>query len=437
MRFHRRTFPRWLFAVPIAILLLIGGGALYARGRPAVVGVFPAPGAVAVSGLAPVRISFSRAMNRASVENSLILQPSQLGAFAWEGNTLTFTPADAWPGGVAVSVTLTTDARSALGVPLAVPHAWSFTVARTMLAYLWPADAPANLYMLDPVGGDIVPLTETGGVLDYAVGPQGLFIYFSAENGAGGSALWRLDMLTRESERLLDCGAELCAMPQPSPDGGWLAYENAARQEVWLLGLGSGPPVRLGMGTRPLWSPDGLLAYYDRAGQAFRVVDALGKRLASFSNQLGEPGTWAPGGGLFVAPDADASADASRLLAYSPANSAPVDLSGEGLIEDTSPAFSPDGQQLAFARRYLDPERWTPGRQLWVMQADGSNARLLTGDEFYSHASFAWHPEGQQIAFVRAHRTAPNASPEIWIVNLDGSNPLRLVVGGYAPQWIP
>ncbi len=38
-------------------------------------------------------------------------------------------------------------------------------------------------------------------------------------------------------------------------------------------------------------------------------------------------------------------------------------LSGEDQVEDYSPAVSPDGTQLAFARDYFDA-RWTPGRQL-------------------------------------------------------------------------
>jgi Tol biopolymer transport system component len=124
-------------------------------------------------------------------------------------------------------------------------------------------------------------------------------------------------------------------------------------------------------------------------------------------------------------------------LAFLHINGIVKNLSGEELVEDTSPAYSPDGRWLAFARKFLDTERWTPGRQLWVMEADGENAYALTHDEFFSHAALAWSPDSQTIAFVRAHRTSPDVPPEIWIINVDGSNPIRLVIGGYAPQWIP
>ena len=438
MLFQRRNNLRWLWVlIPILILILIGSGIAFTRGQPVITNIFPPPNMVAVPGLAPIQISFSRAMNPEAVEQGLTIEPDQPGEFVWEENTLAFTPTDPWPGGAVISVALGTGARTSLGIPLAEEQVWSFTVARTMLAYLWPANGPANLYMLDPVGGAVVQLTEMGGLLEFAVSTNGLLVYFSAYNETGGSSLWQLDMLTRESDLVLDCGSDLCSLPQPSPDGQWLVYENTTLGEVWLLSLENAEPSRLGAGTRPVWSSDGNLVFYDRAGMAFRIVDPAGTILASFANQLGEPGAWSPDGNFFAAPESDAGADSSRLLAFLPINGIVNDLSGDGLVEDTSPAYSPNGQWLAFARKYLDIERWTPGRQLWVMESDGENAYPLTNDEFYTHTSFAWSPNNQQIAFVRAHRTSPGAPPEIWVVNVDGSDPVQLVIGGYSPQWIP
>ncbi|GAB4581273.1 MAG: hypothetical protein Fur0022_40200 [Anaerolineales bacterium] len=291
--------------------------------------------------------------------------------------------------------------------------------------------------MLDPVGGTVIQLTELGGVLEFSVGVNGLVVYFSAQNASGGSNLWQLDMLTRESELILDCGRDLCALPQPSPDGQWLAYENTSTGEIGLFPLAGGASILLGTGTRPQWSVEGHLAFYNVAEKAFRVVDQTGTVLASLPNPLGEPGAWSADGAFFTVQDTDEQADASRLIAFLPINGLLKDLSGEGLVEDTSPAYSPNGLWLAFARRYLDAERWTPARQLWVMSPDGENAQALTNDVFYSHTSFAWSPDSQWIAFVKAHRTAPNAQPELWMIGVDGSNPVQLVIGGYSPQWIP
>ncbi|HNB52832.1 MAG TPA: hypothetical protein PK530_12860, partial [Anaerolineales bacterium] len=321
--------------------------------------------------------------------------------------------------------------------PLAESPKWSFSVARTMLAYLWPAGGSANLYMLDPVGGAVVQLTDTGGLREFSVGPGGLVVHFSADNGAGGSNLWRLDMLTRTSEAILDCGTDLCALPQLSPDAKWLVYEDTTKGEIWLLPQAGGQAVLAGNGTRPQWSSAGQLAFYDGAAKTFRVVDTAGAVLASFPNQLGEPGTWSADGAFFTAPDIVAGDSTSRLFAFLVINGLMNDLSGEGIVEDMSPMYSPDGAWLVFARKYLDAERWTPGRQVWLMEANGDNPRALTNDELYSYTSFAWSPDSQTIAFLKANRTAPEVQPELWLIGVEGGDLLQLVIGGYAPQWIP
>jgi Tol biopolymer transport system component len=66
------------------------------------------------------------------------------------------------------------------------------------------------------------------------------------------------------------------------------------------------------------------------------------------------------------------------------------DLSKDVNLEDTAPVFSPDGTHIALARKYLNTVLWTPGRQLWLMQADGSQAEGLTDEPFYNHYDLAW-----------------------------------------------
>jgi Tol biopolymer transport system component len=116
---------------------------------------------------------------------------------------------------------------------------------------------------------------------------------------------------------------------------------------------------------------------------------------------------------------------------------APQDLTQDVALEDADPVYSPDGSHIAFARKYLDLARWTPGRQLWVIAADGTQARPLTDEPLYTHYDFAWSPDGEQIAYVRFHQTVLTLPPELWIIQTDGSDPLQLVIGGYAPQWAP
>ena len=114
-----------------------------------------------------------------------------------------------------------------------------------------------------------------------------------------------------------------------------------------------------------------------------------------------------------------------------------LDLTQANNIEDTQPVFSPDGRLLAFARKYLDPQRWRAGWQLWVMQKNGLDGRALKEDPFYIYYDFAWSPDSAQIAFVRFNQAILTDPAELWLINADGSNPVQLVIGGYNPQWIP
>ena len=127
----------------------------------------------------------------------------------------------------------------------------------------------------------------------------------------------------------------------------------------------------------------------------------------------------------------------SRVLRYDTATGAAVDLTQADDVEDANPVFSTDGKLIAFGRKYLDPARWTLGRPLWMMNADGSEVRQVMTDPLRVDYDLAWSLDGQQLAFVRFDQGAPTHPPELWLVNADGTEPLELVVGGYAPQWVP
>jgi TolB protein len=94
-----------------------------------------------------------------------------------------------------------------------------------------------------------------------------------------------------------------------------------------------------------------------------------------------------------------------------------------------SPAWSPNGQQLAFSSsRTGDPE-------IWVSDAQGLAARRIT-DFRGPDASPTWNPKtGAQIAWVSGR----TGLPQIYIMDSDGSGVQRLTDGGYAssPSWSP
>jgi Tol biopolymer transport system component len=411
----------------------------------------------------PIRVGFSQPMQQASVESRLHIDPPRDGEFAWDGNTLTFTPNKPWPGNTLVQVQLDSGGRaeSGLGLPVWRDHQWSFNTAQALLAYLWPSDGPSDLFMLDPLSGEIRRLSEGADILDYSISQDGLFIYYSAGNPQAGADLYRLDLLEATSsgdsfvqpELLLACQINACRSPKVSPDGKLLAYERVipgggSSSQIWLLDLTTLEAQSLGdeghLTDNPSWSSEGLLAYYDHQQSAYVIYDPITNARFLAINTTGEPGVWAPDGSSFVAPeivyvtaaDGETTLGSSHLIRYTPFGPS-FDLTEATIREDTAPAFSPDGRMIAFARKYLEGPEWGFGRQLWIMNADGTQSRQVTDQGVYNHFDFAFSWDGRWLAYVRFENESYSELVELWLSEADGSNPIQLNFGGYSPQWIP
>jgi Tol biopolymer transport system component len=103
---------------------------------------------------------------------------------------------------------------------------------------------------------------------------------------------------------------------------------------------------------------------------------------------------------------------------------------------DEHPVWSPDGAKIAFARFNNN------FREIFVMNADGSDQRRLTQSKF--DLSPTWSPDGTKIAFYRLDSitidgitTLPHLG--IFVMNADGSDQRAVAstVGFVEPAWSP
>jgi TolB protein len=96
--------------------------------------------------------------------------------------------------------------------------------------------------------------------------------------------------------------------------------------------------------------------------------------------------------------------------------------------DDIDPTWSPNGSMIAFASSR------NGDRQLYVMNADGSNVSQVTDLNNMGGRS-TWSPDGTKLAFYRG----PFGDRNIYIINIDGTGLVRLTDGGdnLGPTWSP
>ncbi|MBS3752784.1 MAG: PD40 domain-containing protein [Anaerolineales bacterium] len=402
-------------------------------------------------GRQPIQITFSRSMDAESVERHLSIQPGQEGDFQWNESqkSLTFTPRDAWPSDRSLSVRISAGPRSTQRLPLLNPKTWQFEISPYLLTYLYPADGKSNIYSMNVESGENQPLTEhPGGVLDYDVSPDGLTLYYSRGREDGSSGLFALDRQSGEIQEILTCPEALCRNPQVSLGGDLIAYQRIPQNPqnnpgIYLLEITSQdtePLLETGHHLEnPSWSPQGWLAFYNRSERAYQFIHLPDKEMVTFPNDTGGQGTWAPDGVNFVTTeilDINESLAPRHLFRYQIPNGSKTDLTNDRFWEDATPSYSPEGR-LAFGRKSLLREKWSLGRQLWILEKGGGEAYPVTNAGDYHHTAFAWHPDGDQMAYVRYNQARLTEAPEIWLLNLTQSQNARLIINAFNPQWIP
>ena len=120
------------------------------------------------------------------------------------------------------------------------------------------------------------------------------------------------------------------------------------------------------------------------------------------------------------------------------ASTSPVQLTDDP-ADDLAPAWSPDGSRLAFWSKR------SGNHQLYVMDADGSNQRLLTSNPQPDnpHVRWApdWSPTGRRIAFEMNQDFAASCNcTTLYTIRADGTGLQRITTEprlDAGPDWTP
>jgi Tol biopolymer transport system component len=109
-----------------------------------------------------------------------------------------------------------------------------------------------------------------------------------------------------------------------------------------------------------------------------------------------------------------------------------VQLTLDAGVIDAHPAWSFDGSRIAFMST-RDLHSLPEGRELYVMNADGSGQARVTNNLFWDDTP-NWSPDAR-IAF----RSIRSGESDIYVINPDGTNEVRLTTTGNngSPSWSP
>ncbi len=213
-------------------------------------------------------------------------------------------------------------------------------------------------------------------------------------------------------------------------DGNWEIYVMSANRPSAVRRLTDHPADDL----HPAWSPDAAqIAFTSRRDgdseiYTLRLADAMLRRVTRQPSEEWAP-AWSPDGSR-LAYQSDRHGQSDIFVAQ-PDGSDEMRLTKPGGSNE-SPHWSPDGRQIVFDSDFDVEEAVHASINVYLMHADGSNARRL-----YAHAeSPAWSPDGKTIAMnvLRGGRW------QIATLGLDGSGYRQITTGAYDaryPAWSP
>jgi dipeptidyl aminopeptidase/acylaminoacyl peptidase len=274
--------------------------------------------------------------------------------------------------------------------------------------------------------------------------------------------------------------------PQPSPDGKWVAYTvttalketDKNNTDVWMVSWDGTQHIQVTSTpegeSAPRWSPDnkylsfissrqgaksGQVWLLNRAGgEAVKITDIKGgvsdhvwapdsRRLALVVNQPdpadkdvdeaeAEKKTPKPIviDRYYFKADRDGFLRGARSHLYLfDVAARKAEILTPGMLDEESPAWSPDGRQIAFIRRHgeQDVDRM-PNRDVFVMDARvGATPRRLTTTTADEVGRPIWSPDGTRIAYFLGDELRYYAydQAKLTVIPAAGGQPLVLTTG--------
>lgn len=345
------------------------------------------------------------------------------------------------------------------------------------ILYLAPDDAGTlQLFVVDQDGSGTEQLTSAEfGIFGFSPSPNGERIALAYNSSPSTTDLW---LIERNGDQfsaaapLLTCEPFVCQSPNWANDNRRLIYERRTftgdNPTLWWLDAVTGDTVSVFTdgsirGYYPRLSPDNSqlgFVYIPAPGeqvslppghtlddghnhslaatQQVAIFDFSSGERTLIPNLMNSQVRWHPDSEVDTLLFTDMQFFGERfglhLFSADVETGNVRDITDGRLLEDASPNWSPDGQQIAFTRKEANTAM---GRQLWIMQADGSNTRALSSNANLHHGEPLWDAGGSQLLYQRFDTSASNAVPSVYVYDLSSSIERQLVPHGLRPKWLP
>jgi YD repeat-containing protein len=238
--------------------------------------------------------------------------------------------------------------------------------------------------------------------------------------------------------------------PRWSPNGTKILFQSdrdnpeTGNQDIYLMNADGTGQTRLSTDTaddcNAVWSPDGTKIVFQsfRNGTYYQVytMNADGSSQTNLSNGTAadyQP-SWSPNGSKIAFASERDHLGSPSIYSMNLDGSSQTRLTfSSELVRDEQPAWSRDAAKIAFVSTR------DSNKEIYLINANGSNPVRLT-NTLENDDSPYWSPDGAQIVF-RSERERDSYDPiqQLWMMNPDGNNQALLAgnsFGDYSPSWI-